>query len=84
MSDSENILGDTLSSASEIDTETTSPEDDTDWNQYTAYTCIYCYEDCINKIGSAYARSRECRECFGTPTLDRHAIEDDLVRGGEP
>ena len=51
-----------------------------DWTQYTAYRCIHCDEPVVNKVGSEYARARECRDCFGIPTLDRHSA-DDLRRG---
>ncbi|WP_146417950.1 hypothetical protein [Haloarcula hispanica] len=51
-----------------------------DWTQYTAYRCIHCDEPCVNELGSVYARARECRDCFGIPTLDRHSV-DDLRRG---
>ncbi|WP_367176191.1 hypothetical protein [Haloarcula rubripromontorii] len=48
----------------------------TDWSQYTAYRCVHCHDNCINKIDSDYARARECRHCYAVPTLDRHSVDD--------
>jgi len=51
-------------------------EGDIDWSEYSQYRCVICHDNCINKIGSAYARASECRHCYVIPTLDRHSADD--------
>jgi hypothetical protein len=39
---------------------------DVDWSNYCAYKCRHrsCSDDCINPVGSVYARVKACRTCF--------------------
>lgn len=46
--------------------------DQVEWSEYVAYTCREreCQDDCLNRIGSEYARSKLCRACYPEADLD--------------
>jgi len=40
----------------------------TEWDRYVAYTCRHrsCQEECINRVESRAAQTKQCRECCET------------------
>jgi len=39
-------------------------------DQWVAYRCNECREDCINHVDDACTKYRECRQCFRITALD--------------
>jgi|AntRauMinimDraft_4_1070384.scaffolds.fasta_scaffold03704_4 hypothetical protein len=42
------------------------------YEDYTEYKCLYCYERCINKVRSVPARANLCRKCIQNPAAFIH------------
>lgn len=42
------------------------------YDDYTAYKCLYCNEECINKIRSVPTRANLCRKCLQNPAAFNH------------
>lgn len=42
----------------------------TDFSRYVRYFCRHCATECINRLDADRTRTKECRKCYGDPTLD--------------
>lgn len=43
------------------------PPDTVEWDQYVAYNCVICRDNCINRRDSEAGEKRQCWSCVSVP-----------------